>query len=426
MAAEGSRGLSQRACWAGGESVVSRLMAQALAHPELISLAAGFVDEKTLPVEPTRRALDALWSDPSRARAALQYGTTIGHLPLREDILNRMIEADGPRNGRPTPTVHQVVITAGSNQLLHLVSDTLLDPGDIVLCGAPSYFVFLGTLCNLGVRTVGIESDSDGLIPEAIEAELARREADGELGRVKAIYATTYYDNPSGVTTPADRRRQMVEIARRWSREGKIYLIEDAAYRELRYYGDDVPSMHSFDPDGDRVIYAGTFSKSYSPGIRVGWGVLPPELVTPLLAQKGNVDFGSPHFSQMLMATVLERGLFDEHLERLRAEYRRKLDATLDAADRWLAPVGGIDWVRPSGGLYLWLRLPEPIDTGLDSPLFHRAVDEGVLYVPGECCYPGQGCPRHKNLLRLSFGVPSIEEIRRGVERLARAIRHVR
>ena len=425
MPDERDRKLSQRAHWAGGDSVVSLLMARALANPDLASLAAGFVDQDTLPIEPTRLALESLWSDPVRSRAALQYGTTMGYRPLREAILHRMLKADRRSQGPNTPSVDQIVVTAGSNQLLYLLGDTLLDPGDIVLCGAPSYFVFMGALENLGARPLGIEVDQAGLIPEAVEHGLARLDAVGELGRVKAIYITTYYDNPSGVSMPSPRREAMVDIARRWSRAGKIYLIEDAAYRELRYYGDEVPSLQSFDSDGDTVIHAGTFSKSYSPGIRVGWGILPKALVDPVLAQKGNVDFGSPHFNQVLMATVMELGLFDRHLERLRQSYRLKIDSILDAADELLTPIGRIEWVRPTGGLYLWLRLPEEIDTGLEGPLFEQAVTEGTLYVPGECCYPQPIRSRYRNMLRLSFGAASGDEIRRGVAALARAIRHV-
>ncbi len=429
--------LSRRARWAGGQPIANLLMAKTLAHPELVSLAAGFVDHQTLPVEPTRQALDAIWSDPEQARAGLQYGTTIGYPPLREAVLERMLKADGRSRRELNVSLEQVVITAGSNQLLFLLSDTLLDPGDVVICGAPSYFVYLGTLGNLGARAIGVEIDQYGLIPEAIEDELARLEAAGELGRVKAIYVTTYYDNPSGVTLSSERRAALVEIARRWSRQSKIYVIEDAAYRELRYYGQDTASLRAFDPQGDTVIHAGTFSKSFSPGIRVGWGILPPKLLDPLLAQKGNLDFGSPNFNQHLMARVLQMGLFDPHLERLRDGYRQKIDATLDAADQLLAPIGGIEWVRPTGGLYVWLRLPEEIDTGLSGPLFNRAVGEGVLYVPGEYCYskdafpsaghrtcPPDGRPR-KNMIRLSFGIQSCRSIRRGIEALARAIRQV-
>jgi len=419
------RGLSRRAQWAGGEPIANLLMARTIAQPELVSLAAGFVDSQTLPVEPTRQAFEAIWSNPAAARTALQYGTTIGYLPLREAVLERMLQADGKTAKLLNLSPDQVVITAGSNQLLFLVGDTLLDPGDIVICGAPSYFVYIGTLGNLGARTVGVQIDEHGLIPEALEETFARLEADGELGRVKAIYVTTYYDNPSGVTVPAERRAALIEIAGRWSRHGKIYLVEDAAYRELRYYGDDIPSLRSFDSQGEWVVHAGTFSKSFSPGIRIGWGILPPKLVEPVLAQKGNLDFGSPNLNQMLMAAVLHNGLFDPHLDRLRASYREKIDAMLEAADRFLGGIDGISWVRPTGGLYVWLRLPQQIDTGLGGPLFDRAVKEGVLYVPGQYCYPTEVPSPINNMLRLSFGIQSCASIRRGMESLARAIRQV-
>ena len=170
-------------------------------------------------------------------------------------------------------------------------------------------------------------------------------------------------------------------------------MIEDAAYRELRYRGDDVPSLRAFDPEGDTVIHVGSFSKSFSPGVRVGWGMLPPALVEPVMRAKGNVDFGSPHLNQVLMAAVMEMGLFDPHVEQLRVQYRAKLDAALAAAERVLRPLG-IEWVCPGGGMYLWLRLPAGIDAGFDGPLFDRAAAEGVLYVPGEPCFPrGQRAP---------------------------------
>ena len=417
--------LSRRARWAGGEPIANLLMAKTLAQPELVSLAAGFVDQQTLPAEPTRLALEEIWSDPEQVRAGLQYGTTAGYAPLREAVLRRMLEADGCNRQELNVSAEEVVITAGSNQLLFLVSDTLLDPGDIVICGAPSYFVYLGTLENLGAQAIGVEIDQHGLIPEVIEEELRRLEAAGELGRVKAIYVTTYSDNPSGVTLPAERRAALVEIAQRWSRQGKIYVIEDAAYRELRYYGEDIASLRSFDAEGETVIHAGTFSKSFSPGIRVGWGILPSRLVGPVLAQKGNLDFGSPNFNQHLMARVLEMDLFGPHAGRLRDSYREKLDATLSATRELLTPIEGIEWVCPTGGLYVWLRLPDAIDTGLSGPLFDRAVEEGVLYVPGEYCYPKDGRSPRKNMIRLSFGIQSCQSIRRGIEALARAIHQV-
>ncbi|MGA2060467.1 MAG: PLP-dependent aminotransferase family protein, partial [Thermoguttaceae bacterium] len=256
-------GLSQRATWAPGEPIATVLMARTLSQPDLVSLAAGFVDSETLPIETTRLAAQAILSDPQKARASLQYGSTIGYLPLRQAVLDRMLQADGRTARELNVSAEQVVIMPGSNQLLFLLGDVLMDPGDIVICAAPSYFVYLGALANLGVRAVGVETDDQGIIPQAVEAELRRRKAAGQLHRVKAIYVTSYFDNPSGITLPVSRRAELVELAKRWSRESKLYIIEDVANRELRYYGDDLPSLRSFDLEGHTVVQAGTFSKSY-------------------------------------------------------------------------------------------------------------------------------------------------------------------
>jgi 2-aminoadipate transaminase len=285
--------------------------------------------------------------------------------------------------------------------------------------------VFLGTLGNLGARSVGVASDEQGIIPEALKETLARIEAEGELLRVKAVYLVPYFDNPAGVTMPLERREQVFEIVQRWSREGRIHIIEDNAYRALRYQGDDIPSMLTFDEEGETVIMAGTFSKSYSPGIRVGWGILPRHLVAPVCNQKGNIDFGSPNFSQHLMAKVLELGLYRPHLETLRSAYREKLAAMLTAADEHLAPIPDVHWHRPAGGLYVWLHVPPHVDAGPGGKLFDAAIEEGVLYVPGQYCFPAEGEPVQRNTIRLSFGVQTPEGIRRGIAALARAVGRV-
>jgi len=417
-------GLSRRAQWAGGQPI-SFLMHKALAHPELISLAAGFVDQQTLPVAATAEAVAEILGDEEAGRVALQYGTTAGYGPLRELLLQRFLAADGVTAAETGLTVDRLLVTAGSNQLLHLVADTLLDPGDIVLCDAPSYFVFLGILQNLGARAVGVTVDDLGVIPEALEEELERREAAGELQRVKAIYVVSYFDNPRGVTLPVQRRRRIVEIARRWSKKQRIHVIDDTAYRQLRYCGEDVPSLRAFDDAGDTVIVAQTFSKSFSPGIRVGYGILPAHLVDPVLNQKGNLDFGSPNLSQHIIYNVLRSGRFDRHVARLRDSYREKLTAMLEAADEYMSPLDGVRWARPTGGLYVWLAVPESLDTGPDGPLFDQALAEGMIYVPGAYCYPAEGAPAAKNLIRLSFGVQTPENIRRGMQGLAKAIQQV-
>lgn len=411
---------SRRAELARGQPI-SELMSQALASPHLISLAAGFVDPVTLPAEVTRAAMDSILSDIGEARSALQYGTTAGYQPLREAILDFTHEADGQRAQDTGLSVDQVIVTAGSNQMLHLISESLFDPGDIVLCAAPSYFVYMGILANLGVRSIGVASDSDGMIPDAIEEELAALDEKGELPLVKAIYCTSYFDNPCSVNLSAERRVELVEIAKRWSRSGPIRIIEDCAYRALRYEGEDIPSIRAFDETGETVITTGTFSKCYAPGLRVGWGVLPKNLVAPVCDQKGNLDFGSPNLAQHVMLRVLEMGQFESHIQQLRSAYKKKLNAMLSAADEFLGNLNGISWIRPKGGLYVWLTLPEQIDTGPRGTLFGRANEAGVLYVPGQYCYAKEGPCQH-NTIRLSFGVQPADKIRLGMEKLAGAI----
>jgi len=396
-------------------------MSRALDNPSLISLAAGFVDQQALPVEVVREVMADLLGNDIEARAMLQYGATPGLPALRRFILDQCTStANAPE------TLDRVVITAGSNQLLHLVAESLLDPGDIVLCAAPTYLVFLGTVANLGARTWSVETDDLGMIPDALEATLQQFAESGDLPRVKAIYLVPYFDNPSGITMPAERVQRIVEIAKQWSHKTRIHVIADEAYRELRYSGDDVPSASEFDDDGETVIVAGTFSKSFSPGVRIGWGILPEHLVGPVCAQKGNIDFGSPNFNQRLMAEVLRRGLFRQHVEKLRNSYRPKLDAMLDAADEYLSPLEGVTWLRPTGGLYVWATLPSQIDTGPAGELFDRSMAEGMLYVPGRYCFPNEGQRAAKNTMRLSFGVQSCERIREGIAALARAIQALR
>ena len=415
---------SERASRAGGQPI-SELMHQALAHPNLISLAAGFVDQQSLPVEATRQALQALLAEPLEARSALQYGTTPGFASLRERLLAELHAADRQTAAETGLSADRLVLTAGSNELLLLVTDTLCDAGDIVLCTAPTYFVYSGILKNLGVLSYGVETDGEGLIPAALDEALARLDRAGQLPRVKALYVVSYFDNPRGITLAADRRRAVVDIVRRWSRQAghTIYVIDDMAYRELRYAGDDASSLRRYDEEGETVIATHTFSKSFSPGLRVGYGVLPKPVLAAVCEQKGNINFGSPNFNQHLIAKVLEAGLWHPHIERLQEAYRPKLAAMLSAADEYFGPIAGVRWVRPQGGLYVWVELPPEIDAGPNGQLFDLAVAEGVLYVPGEFCFTAEGVAARPSTMRLSFGVQSCERIRQGMAALARAVR---
>jgi len=419
-----TRLLSNRATWASGQPI-DELMAMALAKPNIISLAAGFVDNETLPVEMTRNAVTDMLAESS---APLQYGTNHGDPELREMLLSNSVAQDNAaaQTQQACQTqLEQVLITPGSNQLLYMVADTLLDPGDIVICAAPSYFVFMGAVKNVGGRTLGIAIDQQGMLPDALEEALQRIEDQGELQRVKAIYTIPYYDNPTGTSLSSERRQQILEIARKWSKYHKIYIISDEAYRLLRYQGDDIPSMHHWDPQLEHSIITSTFSKSYSPGIRVGWGYIPNELVEPLINHKSNLDFGSPFFTQRIMANVLKRGDWDRHVTRLREIYTTKQQAMLQALDKYLGPIGDCHWYQPKGGLCMWLTLPDNIDTGPASTLLPTTIDAGLLYVPGQYCFPVEGQKVNRSTIRLTFGVQSASSIDQGIAILAESIAQI-
>jgi 2-aminoadipate transaminase len=343
-------------------------------------------------------------------------------LRLRQQVLQSWAAREGIEPASRGLSPEHVILTTGSQQFLELVSEVMLDPGDIVLVPAPTYFVYLGTLANLGVRAVGVKMDDEGICLDSLDSRLEELEAAGELGRVKLIYVTSYFQNPTGISLAEDRRPQLVEIARRWSRKQRIFVLEDAAYRDLCYSGPDLHSVRYFDEAGDTVIFTQTFSKSCSPGLRVGYGLLPECLREPVSSLKGNHDFGSASFNQCVISALIARGLYEKHVARLIESYRRKLGVVLAAADEFFSGFAGVEWVRPKGGLYVWMTLPEGIDTGRHGELFRRALEEGVMYVPGEYCYPPQNGVAPRNHMRLSFGVQSEEGLREGMRRLAIAV----
>ena len=240
------------------------------------------------------------------------------------------------------------------------------------------------------------------------------------------IYLVSWFENPSGVSLSAERRKQVVEIAKRWSKQQRILILEDAAYRELRYEGEETPSIWSFDESRQQVILAQTFSKSFSPGVRVGYGVVPRDLVEPLLDIRGNLDFGAASLPQQILADALHTGSFRQHVESIRKSYRIKRDAMLSAVDEFFSDISGVSWHQPQGGLYVWMTLPDQIETGYQSALFQQVTrGEGVMYVPGEICYPVGSDVTRRTQMRLSYGVETPTKIREGMRRLAEGVKAV-
>ena len=403
------------------ESPISQFMELALNNPNLISLAAGLVDGASLPAGPVAAAVADLLRDPATARAALQYGTTQGYAPLVERILRHVSGLDGrtPESFGVQP--RDVLITTGSQQLLYLLSEVLLDPGDIVITESPSYFVYHSVLAGNGTRVLTVPMDDDGMIVDELAKLLEGLDRAGELRRVKLIYTVDYFQNPTGLTLSTDRRRQLVEIVKRYESRQRILILEDAAYRELRYEGDELPSVKSFDPQNRFVIYAGTFSKPCAPGLKTGYALMPPELIEPLVRLKGNHDFGSNNLSQHIICKLLENGDYDRHVAYLRGVYRAKRDAMIESLQREFGSWPGVSWTRPRGGMFVWFTLPEEVATSPDSPFLKAALKEGVAYIPGEFGHVSEERDVPKNEARLSFGDASPDQIREGVRRLRRA-----
>ncbi len=410
---------------AAGGQPIGQLMTQALTHPNLISLAAGFVDQETLPAHQVTSIFDQFSDSPQWLRRALQYGSNAGDLVLRQEILEFMYRL-APAKLELEPS--RVIVTAGSNQLLHLVAETLFDPGDIVLTGSPTYFVFLGTLANLGVRTVGIASDEFGILPDSLRETLRLLEARGEASLVRSLYLIPYFDNPASTTIPLDRRIEIAQIVEQWREKYENFtLLADYAYQELGFEGEEfVPPWRSIDASTDSyVIELGTFSKSFSPGNRVGWGVFPAEIAEKVADMKANIDFGSPNLNQQLMAVVLESGALLPHIEVIQQAYRVKCHAMLKALDDHFSGFDRVRWLRPKGGLYVWMELPPEVPTGPGTAFHQSALEQGVLYVPGEYCYPAEGASIQRNTMRLTFGVQTPSRIAEGIELLAKSLRRV-
>ncbi len=402
---------------------ISWLMQTALARPKLISLAAGFTDNETLPVGFSRQLLNEILRTPKTGRPALQYGTTTGDEKLRQLTAAHLQKLDGGPDRAHAP--ERILITGGSQQLLYLTLEALCDEGDLVLVEDPTYFVFLSILQSRGLRARGVKLERDGIDLAQLEKILTQLKQSGQLRRLKALYLVTYFQNPTGATTTLAKKRAALTLLKKFERAAghPIYLIEDAAYRELRFDHDaDVPTALTLPGARDRVIYAGTYSKPFATGVRVGFGILPEPVYTAVLRIKGNHDFGTASLLQHLLARALATGTYDRQVAKARKNYARKAAVMRRAlAEHFPATVE--IWAA-GGGLYFWARLPKGISAGVNSKIFQAALKHNVLYVPGELCYADDSARRKPaNELRLSFGNASVENIRTGIRRLGAVLK---
>jgi DNA-binding transcriptional MocR family regulator len=360
-------------------------------RPEVVSLAGGMPFVQALPNDQVASVARTVLEE--HGDVALQYGGGQGSIGLRERLVMLMaeegIEADA----------EDVVVTAGAQQALDLIGKLFIDPGDVVAVEAPAY---VGALTAFGAyqpRFLPIEIDDDGMIVEQLEQALLRGE------RPTFVYTVPNFGNPAGVTMSAARRHQLVALCR----EASIPIVEDNPYGLLRFEGESFPCLRTLDPDN--VIYLGTVSKTFSPGVRVGWALAEQSVVQRLVLAKESADLCSSNLT-MLMT---EHWFSDEArwrgtLAGLVDAYRSRRDAMLDALGEHLA--GEARWTHPGGGFYVWVTVPDWLDT---KALLAAAVERQVAYVPGTAFYPdGRGA----NQMRLAFCYPTEARIREGVARL--------
>lgn len=403
------------------DSPISYFIKKALETPGLVSFAAGLVDEESLPVGEVAGAAAEILSTPAGGQAALQYGSTQGMPELRRQVLDLVCGADGVNPSEMSLTPNDVCLTTGSQQLLYLLGEVMFDPGDIVISEAPSYFVYHSLLQSHGAKVLTVPMDQDGMDTDALEALLERLRRSGELSRLKVIYTVDYFQNPTGLTLSLERRKKLVELAKRYSTDHRILILEDAAYRELRFSGPDLPSIKKFDTANEYVVYTGTFSKPCAPGLKTGYALLPPDVMAPILHLKGSHDFGSSNLAQHILSRLMTTGAYAKHAEHLRNVYRKKRDLMLSALESEFRDFPAASWTVPDGGFYVWFTL-DGIDTGPNGPLVPAALETGVLYVPGEFGHvPDESGRLPNNDCRLCYGVATEEQITEGIRRLRKA-----
>lgn len=355
-----------------------------------ISFVYGFPDPASLPASDVATAATAALE--KNGQWALQYGDTQGYRGLIDVLLDKLKRDQGI-----DATRENMIITAGGSQALQLVLDAFIDWGDTLISEAPTWLGAVQAFKNVGANVVSIAVDNEGIDTDALAQELERLSV--ESIQVKFIYVISNFQNPSGISTTVERRLRLIELANQYG----AMILEDDAYFDLRYAGDHLPSIYSLDKTGS-TMYLATLSKTMGAGMRLGYLVAPPTVITRLSALK--IDGGTNVFGAHVAAEWLPRH-FDTHVESLKEIYRQRRDLMLTALDRHMPE--GTTWTYPKGGFFIWVTFPAGIDTDTMLP---QACERGVEFLPGATCYvDGRG----RDQMRLSFSFATEEQIENGI-----------
>jgi 2-aminoadipate transaminase len=380
-------------------SSAMRDLMEITARPEVISLAGGLPDTSTFPADSFAAQMTRIAQESSAE--ALQYGPTEGFEETKACIVEVM-EAEGM-----SPDPDDLIVTTGGQQAIDLTAKTLIDPGDPVICEAPTYPGAVPAFCSYEADVIQVTTDDDGMRIDELEAVLSELARAGR--RPKFIYSVPSFQNPAGVTLSAQRRERLVELAR----EHEVLVCEDNPYGLLRFEGEPQAPLYQLD-GGDYVIYLGTFSKILSPGIRIGWVVAPPPVLEKIGLGKQAADLCTSTLTQYFVREYFSEGRWRDYVDHLVDIYRARRDAMLEALERHFPAEA--EWTRPEGGLFVWATLPEYIDT---TDLLAKALRRNVAFVPGRAAYvDGRGA----HSMRLNFSGAHEDTLREGIRRIGAVI----
>ena len=370
-----------------------------LGDPSIISLAGGNPAPETFPVKEFQTLSAKLFEE--NGKNALQYGLTEGYLPLRKKITERLKEKLGI--GRD---FDETIVVTGGQQGVDLTCKILCNEGDVLLCEDPSFIGALNAFRSYNTRLVGIPVDDCGMQIDKLEQALKKEK------KAKLIYTIPTFQNPTGVCMSLERRKALYALAKKYG----VIIIEDNPYGELRFHGEEIPTIKSMDEDGI-VVYCGSFSKILSPGMRIGFLCAQKEIVSKIIVAKQVNDVHTNLFFQMLTDAYMETYDLDGHIREIRELYRKKCAAMQAAAKQYLP--ANVSVTSPEGGIFLWCRMPETVDS---QKFANRLLRRNVAVVPGMAFSPDDA---PSNGMRLNYSMPTEEQIDRAIQQIGEELREI-
>lgn len=367
--------------------------------PDIISFAGGLPASELFPIEEMKKVSVKVLDE--NGEEALQYSGSQGYLHLREQIANRM-----NTKNKTNVKAEDILVTSGSQQALDFAGNVFLDEGDIVLCESPSYLGALNAFKGYRPKIMEVPTDEEGMITEELEKILKENDT------VKFIYVIPDFQNPTGITWSLERRKKFMDVINNY----EIPVIEDNPYGELRYEGEFLPALKSFDTKG-LVIYLGTFSKIFCPGYRLGWTCASKDILSKFITCKENSDLQTSTIGQRELSKYIDEYDLDAHVEKIKVTYKKRRDLMLDCMEKEFPK--GVSFTHPKGGLFTWVKLPEGLNA---QELMEKCVENNVAYVPGGFFFPGGN---KENYFRLNYSSCKEDKIIEGIKRLGKVLNEV-